>query len=250
MPPALAVRDLDGQLPDQPLAVTVRRDANGATLVRSALDVVAFAIGDRVIRHRLATRFEDEPFVLAETSDAAVRSFASPSASSRRDRTSRSSTRMGRQRRVRGPWLGLGRAAAMDLVTTCHLVVDGYEAEFRKSESMLTSLVNGPEGNTTSSALLGMTLFQKHRYAEARRAVELGVQARNVAALVVAALSDLAIGANARAYEEAKQAVNAADTAQTQIVAQAVLADTGDREGGVEIVLRSPFCARPCSFPL
>ncbi|HZP80820.1 MAG TPA: Ig-like domain-containing protein [Chthonomonadaceae bacterium] len=115
-------------------------------------------------------------------------------------------------------------------------------------ELMLTSLVNGPDGNATSSALLGMTYFQNHRYPEARRAVESGVQARNVASLLVAALSDLAIGANARAYAEAKQAVNAADTAQTQVVAQAVLADTGDKEG-TRRSFQIAFLRAPLFFP-
>ncbi|HEU4615142.1 MAG TPA: hypothetical protein VFS15_23780, partial [Kofleriaceae bacterium] len=51
-----ALRDLDGQLPDQPLAVTILRSPRGAVAVPSALDVVAFAIGDRVFSHRLAAR--------------------------------------------------------------------------------------------------------------------------------------------------------------------------------------------------
>src|SRR6516162_5026299 len=41
-----AVRELDGMLPDQPLAVTIHRTPTGATTVPSALDVAAFAIGD------------------------------------------------------------------------------------------------------------------------------------------------------------------------------------------------------------
>src|SRR5258706_15767113 len=41
-----AIRALDGRLPDQSLAVTVRRTPDGAVTVPSALDVAAFAIGD------------------------------------------------------------------------------------------------------------------------------------------------------------------------------------------------------------
>ena len=42
-----AIRALDGRLPAQPLAVTVRRTLAGAIAEPSALDTVAFAIGDR-----------------------------------------------------------------------------------------------------------------------------------------------------------------------------------------------------------
>ncbi len=42
-----ALRELDGQLPAQPLAVTIQRDLAGASTVASALDVVAFAAGSR-----------------------------------------------------------------------------------------------------------------------------------------------------------------------------------------------------------
>ena len=50
-----ALRELDGQLPGQPLAVTVRRDhALGARLEPSALDTAAFALGARVLVAELA----------------------------------------------------------------------------------------------------------------------------------------------------------------------------------------------------
>ena len=120
-----ALRDLDGELPDQPLAVTVRRSAQGAVTVPSALDVVAFAIGDRVITHRLAARIEDEtgelvpgdavPFVTVTLGDEPIET-----------------ARHGHRRAWRangeacGPWLGLGRAGGLATVSTCHMVVDGY----------------------------------------------------------------------------------------------------------------------------
>src|SRR5262249_38835622 len=63
-----ALRELDGEFPEQPLAVTLRRSATGAIAIPSQLDVVAFAVGDRVYSHRLAARLEDETgdFVAAD----------------------------------------------------------------------------------------------------------------------------------------------------------------------------------------
>ena len=123
----LALRDLDGQLPDQPLAVTVRRDANGATLVRSVLEVVGIALGDRVIRHRLAARFEDEVGTLSETSSTTV-PFVCVTVGEEPVETARHGHRRAWVTNgvSEGPWLGLGRADGMDIVTTCHLAVDGY----------------------------------------------------------------------------------------------------------------------------
>lgn len=124
---SLALRDLDGQLPDQPLAVTVRRDANGANLVRNTLGVAAIAIGDRVIHHRLAPRFEDEDGTLNDT-DKTAGPFVCITVGEEPVETARHGHRRAWVTNgvSEGPWLGLGRAAGMDLVTTCHLVIDGY----------------------------------------------------------------------------------------------------------------------------
>jgi hypothetical protein len=120
-----ALRALDGQLPDQPLAVTVKRSANGAIAVPSALDVVAFAIGDELFTHRLAARLEDEtgdfvpgdavPFVTITIGDE-------PLATARHGH--RRSWRTNGD--AQGPWLGLSRAGGLAIVSTCHLIVDGY----------------------------------------------------------------------------------------------------------------------------
>src|SRR5204863_4257441 len=65
-----AVRELDGQLPDQPLAVTVQRTADGdAITIPSTLDVAAFVIGDRTIVAAL-----DEPDLLDRLRTAAASS--------------------------------------------------------------------------------------------------------------------------------------------------------------------------------
>lgn len=56
----VALRELHGRLPDQPLAVTVQRSEVGARVVPSSLEIAAFAIGDSVIVARLAIDVESE----------------------------------------------------------------------------------------------------------------------------------------------------------------------------------------------
>ncbi len=138
-----AIRELDGQLIDQPLGVTLDRSSGSAAhVVPSALEIAAFAIGDQVIRARLETDIADEG-PLAERLLAAVRSFASrqpPTIVA--DPTDKvpfvciaigdealSTARHGHRRAWVdgvGPWLGLGRSGALALVSTCHMVVDGF----------------------------------------------------------------------------------------------------------------------------
>jgi hypothetical protein len=148
-----ALRELDGRLPEQPLAVTVRRTHAGAVAEPSALDVAAFAIGDRCVRARLAARVEDEvqlaadlrealqgrwsevpeptpvPFVTVALGDEPVgrarhghrRAWrhggdAPPDVIDRKAKTDD----------ISGPWLGLGRAGELAITSTCHMIVDGY----------------------------------------------------------------------------------------------------------------------------
>lgn len=120
-----ALRDLDGQLPDQPLAVTILRSPRGAVAVPSALDVVAFAIGDRVFSHRLAARIEDETgdLVPADGVPFATITLGDEPIDTARHGHRRAWTTNGG---TVGPWLGLGRAGGLALVSTCHMVVDGY----------------------------------------------------------------------------------------------------------------------------
>jgi len=130
-----ALRELDGGLPDQPLAVTLRR--NGETVLDpSALDAAAFAVGGRVLVGSL-----DDPALPARlaalVAGAVSGSAAAPppaagpvpfvcvSLGSDPIETARHAHRRA-WRAGRGPWLGLGRAGALATVSTCHLVVDGY----------------------------------------------------------------------------------------------------------------------------
>lgn len=122
-----ALRDLDGELPGQPLAVTVRRSAHGAVTEGSALDVVALAIGDRVIAHRLAATIADETGALVAPVPDAV-PFATITVGDEPIETARHGHRRGWRHdgEAVGPWLGLGRAGNLALVSTCHMVVDGF----------------------------------------------------------------------------------------------------------------------------
>jgi hypothetical protein len=140
-----ALRELDGALPDQPLAVTLRRSGDTA-LAPSALDTAAFAVGDRVLVASL-----DDPTLPARLA-ALVTAGGAPRGTKpdlsgvdpARDRARPDDvpfvcvslgddpieTARHAHRRAwaggRGPWLGLGRAGGLATVSTCHLVVDGY----------------------------------------------------------------------------------------------------------------------------
>ncbi|CAN5904996.1 hypothetical protein BH11MYX3_BH11MYX3_42900 [soil metagenome] len=127
-----ALRELDGELPDQPLATTILRDRGGAQTVASSLDVAAFAIGDHCVLARLADDIASETALAARLARPAE------------DRSVISSTpfvcvsigdeplataRHGHRRAWiggAGPWLGIGRSGELALVSTCHFAVDGY----------------------------------------------------------------------------------------------------------------------------
>ena len=126
-----AIRELDGSLPDQPLAVTIARaDLGGARILPSALDVAAFAIGPYCMIADL-----DDPTLLAQLA-AAARGVAPPAwhgatpfvCVSLGDEAIEVARHAHRRawRDGRGPWLGLGRTGELATVSTCHLVVDGY----------------------------------------------------------------------------------------------------------------------------
>lgn len=102
-----AIRTLDGTLPGQPLAVTLERNGRGARTVPSNLDTIAFVEGDQV-------RVEGDgvPFVTICIGDEPIET-----------------ARHGHRRAWkdgRGPWLGIGRSDGLTVISTCHMVVDGY----------------------------------------------------------------------------------------------------------------------------
>lgn len=126
-----AIRALDGQLPDQPLAVTIRRaNGSGASTIASALDVAAFAIGDQVVTARLADDVSAEASLAAriargESDPALPAPFVCVSIGDEPLATARHGHRRA-WRDGGGPWLGVGRAGDLSIVSTCHLAVDGY----------------------------------------------------------------------------------------------------------------------------
>ena len=124
-----ALRELDGGFPDQPLAVTIDR-ASGARARRSELDVAAFAVGHSCLVARL-----DDPTLAAQLTAVVAGGeprpwygatpFVCVSIGDEPLETARHGHRRAWTERG-GPWLGLGRAADVAVVSTCHLVVDGY----------------------------------------------------------------------------------------------------------------------------
>jgi hypothetical protein len=135
----LAIRELDGELPDQPLAVTVRRTPSGAIAEHSALEVAAFAVGDRCVHVPLAASVEAE-HELAATLAGLIRGapssraqpittpFVTVSLGDEPIATARHGHRRGWHGHevARGPWLGLGRTDGLATFSTCHMVVDGF----------------------------------------------------------------------------------------------------------------------------
>jgi hypothetical protein len=124
-----ALDELDGACPDQPLAVTID-SASGAATVPSALEVAAFAIG----RHCVVARLDDPALAAQLTAVLAgaeprpwfgATPFVCVSIGDEPLDTARHGHRRAWTPRG-GPWLGLGRAGEVAVVSTCHLVVDGY----------------------------------------------------------------------------------------------------------------------------
>jgi hypothetical protein len=124
-----ALRELDGMLPDQPLAVTLAR--RGRTVTEpSALEVAAFAIGP----HCLVAALDDPalPHQLDAVLGGAIplpwrgpTPFVCVSIGEDPIETCRHGHRRA-WRDGKGPWLGLGRTGELATVSTCHLAVDGY----------------------------------------------------------------------------------------------------------------------------
>ncbi len=149
-----AIRDLDGDLPTQPLAVTLRRRGDaGASVETSGLGAVAFAIGDHAWWCELRSAIDDERELATElvaALEALARHRSPPSGTGRLQPRGRGATpfvtisigdepsalaRHGHRRGwttadtaggERGPWFGLSRIGELAIVSTCHLAIDGY----------------------------------------------------------------------------------------------------------------------------
>jgi hypothetical protein len=145
------LRELEGTLPDQPLAVTIDRTGGGSTRP-SQLDVAAFAIGNACLVARL-----DDPSLSQQLADVlhgkqprtwrSAAPFVCVSIGDEPIETARHGHRRAWTDRG-GPWLGLGRSGELAVVSTCHLIVDGYgHACLTARMAELTSSMNGRDGH-------------------------------------------------------------------------------------------------------
>ncbi|HEY5936355.1 MAG TPA: hypothetical protein VIU61_17005 [Kofleriaceae bacterium] len=131
-----AIRELDGTLPEQPLAVTIAEHGGRAVTRPSTLTHAAFAIGDRCIVAELdaitPAQLMKSDIVSAHDVQPVRRSDGEPHSpfvcvSIGDDPLA--TARHGHRRAWiggAGPWLGLGRSGELATVSTCHMVVDGY----------------------------------------------------------------------------------------------------------------------------
>jgi hypothetical protein len=130
-----ALRELDGQLPHQPLAVTIESTPHGGggcahAVVASGLEVAAFAIADTCVIARLDDPMLRDQLVAARDGERPPPwRGAVPFVCVSIGDDSLATARHGHRRAWQagsGPWLGLGRAGELATVSTCHMVVDGY----------------------------------------------------------------------------------------------------------------------------
>ncbi len=130
-----AIAELDGSLPGQPLAVTVRAGDRASTVEPVDPGWVRFAIAGQVI----AARVSDRPDALSELARTLARTAGSGAGHAPDVRPTAIAAVIGDHdaavarhlhRRTwgagGGPWLGLGRAGGLAVASTCHLVVDGF----------------------------------------------------------------------------------------------------------------------------
>jgi hypothetical protein len=125
-----ALRELDGTLPEQPLAVTVDLRAPSARTQPSALEAAAFAVGDRcLVAHLDDPTLPRQLAALLAGERPARWTGAAPFLGVSLGEEPIETARHGHRRAWThdgGPWLGLGRSEGLAVVSTCHLVVDGY----------------------------------------------------------------------------------------------------------------------------
>jgi len=164
-----ALRELDGQLPEQPVAVTVRRTDKGAAAAvteRSSLETAAFVVGDRCLVGAL-----DDPSLSKQIAHLVAGgrppgarglgagpapfvcvSIGEDPIGVARHGHRRAWTAHG------GPWLGLGRTGELATVSTTHMVVDGYgHARVAGRIAQLAGAGSGPPGAAGLPPVIGAT---------------------------------------------------------------------------------------------
>ncbi len=156
-----ALRELDGELPDQPLAVTIRRHGAGAQTVASSLDIAAFAVGDHCLLARLADDIAGEGALadrLAHPADDRATIIGTPFVCISIGDEPLATARHGHRRawtEQGGPWLGIGRSGELALVSTCHFAVDGY------GHAWLTSRIGAHHTRLHARAPTGTELVER-----------------------------------------------------------------------------------------
>jgi hypothetical protein len=149
-----AILELDGTLPDQALAVTIRCTPHGAAAEPSALDVVAFAFGDAcwcanlddpALPAALAAALRGEPHPSLRAPGSGPVPFVCITLGDEPLATARHAHRRA-WTSAGGPWLGITRSSDLQLVTTCHLIVDGY------GHARLAARINDLYGDAFSSS--------------------------------------------------------------------------------------------------
>jgi hypothetical protein len=148
-----AMRELDGELPDQPLAVTIRRTPSGAVAEPSSLEVAAFAIGDTcwcanlddpALPAALSAVLRGQPHASLRAPGSGPTPFVCITLGDEPLATARHAHRRA-WTAAGGPWLGITRSSELQLVTTCHLIVDGY------GHARLASRINDLSGDVVPS---------------------------------------------------------------------------------------------------
>lgn len=113
-----------------------------------------------------------------------------------------------------------------------------------EAEKLVTRINSSADATDTTRGLLAAVLFQKRKYAEAREVARQPANDKNLVALSVASLSDLAVGARLSGTKLAREANGIMDTAETQYLLAAALGDNGDYEGAKR-AFRSGFVRAP-----
>jgi hypothetical protein len=183
---ATALARLDGAFPDQPLRCALRwrdgwLDREPASLEHAAFltprGVWVGALGDAV---GLARHCAGEPIPAAAAVPAVAVSLLDHDLSTARH-LHRATWADGR-----GPWLGLGQAGDLEVVTTCHFAVDGY-GHGRIAAEIFAALadasteagdgtpVTWPAGDIDGAEPLGMAAARISAPRSARAAYALGL---------------------------------------------------------------------------
>ncbi len=100
----------------------------------------------------------------------------------------------------------------------------------KEAEDIAKALLKKFGGDYTVQALNGAVLYYQRRYSEAQNMVEKAADKKNLASVMVCSMTDLILGARARAYKQVRDAFKVLDGTETQFAALAVLAEAGEKE--------------------